>query len=248
MPLLTPLTTLTPLATLTPLSPQGKPGSRPPGGAVPGVRRQAHPRRAASPMPWDIRGVKQIEMASSVYSFDIETTETPNQIYDAWKVHYAEYESQRSIIGYNCADAAQWALTQFAGIPKPNLSNISLNYVTLGIWWLSCIPCPVTLPGRIMSNAQYIASARHPEQAYAYSRVLLAVAMALSLSIISASLFGFDLAATLLSDALNTFGERSTASMLVGVCSAFGFFSMYKKWSTQSMVEKDNRFISQTLK
>jgi hypothetical protein len=96
---------------------------------------------------------KFFKAAGAVYSFIIEAD--PAQITEDWCEYWHATKDNASPIGNNCAVAAQWFLKTFANVPEPALDNISLNYFALGVLWPSFLPCPVTLPGRIMSNLQY---------------------------------------------------------------------------------------------
>lgn len=61
----------------------------------------------------------------------------------------------------------QWFLEKYARVPKPDSSNVSYDHLSCGISWPSLIPCPITLPGRIMSNAKYHIEQRNKENAKA---------------------------------------------------------------------------------
>lgn len=122
------------------------------------------------------------QVAGSVYSFTIKAD--PTQITEDWCEYWHATKDNASPIGNNCAVAAQWFLKTFANVPEPALDNISLNYFALGILWPSFLPCPVTLPGRIMSNVQYhIDRQADPdavETANIYSRALLYASIGLA--------------------------------------------------------------------
>ncbi len=60
-----------------------------------------------------------ISRASSNCRFDI--LDNPDEITTEWNRYWDETEEEASIIGNNCAVAAQWFLTRFAGIPAPSL-------------------------------------------------------------------------------------------------------------------------------
>ncbi|WP_010597287.1 hypothetical protein [Rickettsiella massiliensis] len=100
-----------------------------------------------------ITGVKgRLTEASSIYSFDIQAD--PFAIVEDWKTYYNETKEEAWILGKNCAVATQHFLTKFAEVPEPEKYQLSFNYLTLGLFWLNIIPCPVMLPGRIMDNAK----------------------------------------------------------------------------------------------
>ncbi|WP_218814863.1 hypothetical protein [Rickettsiella endosymbiont of Dermanyssus gallinae] len=112
-----------------------------------------------------------IQRASSVYSFDIVAD--PAAITENWNQYWDDTSQNASILSENCAVAAQWFLSEFANIPKPDSSNVSLNYLSCGIVWPSFIPCFVTLPGRVFANAKFHAEAENnPEMAAQYKRLL----------------------------------------------------------------------------
>ncbi|HVT62942.1 MAG TPA: hypothetical protein VHD33_05590, partial [Legionellaceae bacterium] len=148
---------------------------------------------------WSLNGPQEyIKQASSTYSFDIDAN--PDEITKRWKKYWSDTEKEASILGKNCAVAAQWFLTEFAGIPQPNLSNVSWNHLALGIIWPSFIHCPVSLPGRIMSNAKFHITARiNPEIANQYTHLFLYTSMALAIFMFAASVFAIAVAATILS-------------------------------------------------
>jgi len=105
------------------------------------------------PNAWDTWQGEFIETANSKYAFNIEAN--PDNIVKTWKEYFYSTEDHASILGENCAVAAQKFLTHFANIPQPSSSNVSWNHLAFGIIWPSFIPCPVTLPGRIMDNAKF---------------------------------------------------------------------------------------------
>lgn len=182
---------------------------------------------------WDFDEISP-ESASSSYTFSIQAN--PNTILKDWRNYWQATDEDASILGDNCAVAAQWFLNQFADIPDPSLSNLSLNHLAFGIFWPSFIPCPVTLPGRIMSNAKFHIEARkHPEHVEQYSRLFLYTGLALALLTISASVFGLMLASSManLSMALAT----ATASIVGGAAGTYGFFETYHLLSAKNIVD-----------
>lgn len=173
-----------------------------------------------------------IYSASSCYSFDIEAN--PNEITRKWVQYWDATQCEAHVLGKNCAVAAEWFLTEFAGIPKPNLSNVSWNHLALGIIWPSFIPCPVTLPGRIMSNATFHIDARtKPEIANQYSHLFLYTSMALATFMFAASAFAITVAATILSGAIASVAVAGCAA--VNVASTYGFFKAYNILSAQNI-------------
>ncbi|GGI75954.1 hypothetical protein [Legionella impletisoli] len=171
---------------------------------------------------WSNLGPKSyIDFASSVYSFDIEAN--PNEILRNWITYWNSTKDEASILGKNCAVAAQWFLTEFAGIPKPNLSNVSWNHLALGVIWPSFIPCPIMLPGRVMSNAKfYIEAKTNSDAAAKYSRLFLYTSMALATLLFTSSILGLIAAATILSGGLAA--VAIVGCSLLGVASTYGFF------------------------
>jgi len=192
---------------------------------------------------WSINGPKQyIEQASSTYSFDIDAN--PAEITNRWRKYWSDTESEASILGKNCAVAAQWFLTEFAGIPQSNLSNVSWNHLAFGIIWPSFIPCPVTLPGRIMSNAKFHIEARtNPEIANQYTHLFLYTSMALATFMFAASVFAIAVAATILSGGIAAIAITGCAA--VGIASTYGFFKAHNILSAKNisaeMKKKDDQ-------
>ena len=175
-----------------------------------------------------------IREASSTYSFDIEAE--PNELVSSWKEYWYGTWGSANIVGNNCAVAAQWFLTKFAGIPEPGLSNISLNHLAFGIVWPSLIPCPVTLPGRIMSNVKFHVEAKNRESASQFMHVFLYTSLALATLAIGASIFALSLAATVLTGGLA--GLTIVASVVAGAASSYGFFKAYNAVSQMSIVDR----------
>lgn len=185
---------------------------------------------------WRQDGPNQIiDDASSIYSFDIAGD--PYEIIYSWRKYWSETDGEASILGKNCAVAAQWFLTEFAGIPEPSLSNVSWNHLALGIVWPSFIPCPITLPGRIMSNAQFYIDARdNPDKANQYGRLFLYSSMALATLVFSASVFALAVAATVLTGGLAA--VAITACVAVGMASTYGFFKAHNALSAKNISEE----------
>ena len=102
-----------------------------------GINRWAQPQSY-----WNQEAKSSIAMASSVYRFDIDAD--PTVIMSRWLKYWNETQAKASILGNNCAVSAQWFLTEFAGIPKPSLSNVSVNHLIFGMVWygraLSLVP------------------------------------------------------------------------------------------------------------
>ena len=182
---------------------------------------------------WSINGPEQnIEWASSTYSFDIDAK--PAEITKRWTKYWYDTAGEAGILGKNCAVAAQWFLTEFAGIPKANLSNVSWNHLALGVIWPSFIPCPVTLPGRIMSNAKFHIEARiNPEIANQYTHLFLYASMAHATLLFAASVFAIAVAATILSGAIAAIAIAGCAA--VSVASTYGFFKAHNILSAKNI-------------
>ena len=174
---------------------------------------------------WRIFGPQDmIDEASSVYSFDIDAN--PDDITKSWRKYWTETESEANILGKNCAVAAQWFLTEFAGIPEPDISNVSWNHLALGVVWPSFIPCPLTLPGRVMSNAQfYIEAKNNPEAANKYSQLFLYASMALATLAIATSVAAVIVAATILTGGIAA--AVIAPAIVIGVASTYGFFKAH---------------------
>lgn len=196
-----------------------------------GINRWEEPRSA-----WCENGAKQyIDWASSVYSFDIEAD--PHEVTDKWQKYWHDTWHDASILGKNCAVAAQWFLTEFAGIPEPSLSNVSWNHLALGIVWPSFIPCPVTLPGRIMSNVKFHVEARvNPKAAEQYTRLFLYTSMALATLAFTASIFALAVAATILTGGIAALAITGCVALNVG--STYGFFQAYNVLSAKNISDE----------
>ena len=178
---------------------------------------------------WGSAIAKQcIEEADAIVSFEIEAD--PAEITQKWRNYWYKTEENASILGNNCAVASQWFLTEFAGIPKPNLSNISWNHLALGIMWPSFIPCPVMLSGRVMSNTKfYVNAGKNKAQNEQLSRAFIYSCMAAAALVFTASLFMLVASTTLLSGLLAPLAIAGCA--IAGSSSAYGFFHAYNKLS-----------------
>lgn len=188
---------------------------------------------------WRQRGPNQlINIAGSVFSFEIEAD--PNQITRKWRDYWYDTLGEVGILSKNCAVAVQWFLTEFAGVPKPSMSNLSWNHLAFGIMWPSFISCPATLSGRVMSNAKFHINARmKPEQAEKYSRLFLYTSMAMASLVFVASMFALAVAATVLTGGLA--GVAIGACAVVGLASTSGFFSAYNKLSAKNIISNELR-------
>ena len=194
-----------------------------------GLARWEEPKRR-----WSRHPECFIAQASSVYSFDIDAS--PAEIINEWTAYWRDTHDEMSMIGNNCAVSTQWFLTKFAAIPEPDLSNVSFNHFFLGVVWPSFIPCPVTLPGRVMANARFHIEAReHPENAERYSRLFLYSSIALAIVVFSTSLFALLLAAEVLKGAIAVVSIVTcvTTSML----STYGFFCAVNLLSAKHIAE-----------
>lgn len=184
-----------------------------------GINRWAVPDKCWTQGPNGV--ASYIAQASSTYSFEID--ENPDKIIEKWQKYWNDTSKKASIVGHNCAVAAQWFLSEFAGISKPSLSNISFNHLAFGIVWPSFIPCPVTLPGRIMSNAKFhITAKHHPEIVYQYSKLFLHCSIALATLTFSASIFALAVASTVLTGGIAAAVITGCASIMA--LSTTGFF------------------------
>lgn len=176
--------------------------------------------------------------ADSVYSFDIEAD--PTKITQEWLKYYKETKKNESVFGENCSVAAQWFLTKFAGVPKPSMSNVSWNYLSVGIFWPSFIPCPVTLPGRIMSNAKFHINAHsNPELVNQYGNLLLYTSLSLAVMLFAGSVFGLAVAATILSGGIAAVAILAAAA--VGIGSTYAFFKVHNQISAKNLYEKPSK-------
>lgn len=182
---------------------------------------------------------KILDRASSTYSFEKELN--PREVVDSWLIYFSKTRLSAHVLGENCAVAAQWFLTEFAGIPEPSLSNVSANHLALGIMWPSFIPCPVTLPGRVMSNAKFHMEAQNnPETAEHFSKLFLCTSLSTAMLAFGASVFALAVAATVLTGGLAAVAIAGcTAAALV---SSYGFFKAYNKLSAKSMVAEMKKY------
>lgn len=172
------------------------------------------------------------EQASSVFSFDIKAN--PDEIVKQWEIYFWSTADNADICAKNCADAAQWFLTEFASIPKPSLENVSWNHLALGLVWPSFIPCPITLPGRIFSNAKFYIEIRdNPELLKHYIRYFLYTALAFSALIFAASFSAIAILASDLTDKKEALAIVACATSFVG--STYSFFKARNKLSAHNI-------------
>ncbi len=188
-----------------------------------------------------LQALRSVPVPCSEYTFEIEAD--PGKIADEWGKYHAQTKESASILGNNCAVAAQWFLKEFANIPEPSLSNISVNLLALGVMWPSFIPCPVTLPGRIMDNAKFHIGIRDNAAIMReYSYWFLYTKMFLSTLCLAAAIF----AITSIS-AIASFGIAPAlviaASAAVGTTSLYGFFTTYNQISAKNILDS-NQFPS----
>jgi hypothetical protein len=191
--------------------------------------------------PWDAFLADEgdaLRFASSVYSFNIDAE--PQEIVNQWRAHHRETRSSASILGHNCGVSAQWFLTKFAGVPAPHFYStpISVNHVIFGLFIPSFLPFPVTLPGRIMSNAKFHIEARkHPEKAMKYTQLHLDTQLALSATLMFAGIVGLVLASSLLSAGIGA-ALIITACVVVGAIGSYGFFTTLNKQAEKDIAMK----------
>ncbi|KTD50868.1 hypothetical protein [Legionella quateirensis] len=185
---------------------------------------------------WSVAGPKAyIAQADSSYTFYIKAN--PDEITKRWRTYWAETWNEAGILSNNCAVAAQWFLTEFAGIPKPSLSNLSLNLLAFGIMWPSFIPCPVTLSGRVMSNVKFHVEARtNPEISAQYSYLFLYTSIVLATLVFAASVFALALAASILSGGIAV--AVIAGCGIAGAASSYGFFKAYNLLSAKNSAEE----------
>jgi len=165
------------------------------------------------------------------YSFMIDTDS--QTVINKWQEYWNNTKNEATALGKNCAVAAQWFLTQFANIPEPNHSNISLNHAFLGLVWPSFIPSPASLPGRIMSNAKFYLDARnHPEIANYYSKLFLQ-------GCLLASSTAFMASSTNISSN-NSTATNGVLAVTAGV-SSYVFFKSWNFLSAQKIAEETKK-------
>lgn len=167
---------------------------------------------------------KYIQEASCVFSFNMEAN--PDDITREWKNYWNKTQQTASIFGNNCAVATQWFLKKFANIPGPDFLNVSFNHLAFGIVWPSLMPCFVTLPGRIMSNAKFhIEAKENPQLLAKYSYLILNINMALTLLTWGFSVIALSIAASVLTGGIAS--VALVACVTLGAVSAYGFFKAY---------------------
>ena len=120
-----------------------------------------------------------VKQADAQFSFTLKGVDKLN-ITREWDQYFKESQSNAYILGDNCAVAAQWFLKNYAGVPDPNNSNISFNHLAFGVVWPSFIPCPVTLPGRVMSNIKFhLKQGVNPETTFGYVKLFKVIVSAI---------------------------------------------------------------------
>ena len=170
------------------------------------------------------RGRDERDLASTIYSFNIEAE--PKEIIQRWGEFHQRTLGDAGIVSHNCAISAQWFLREFANIPDPHpfSAPISINHVAMGLFLPSFIPMGVTLPGRIMSNAQFHIEARnHPELFTQYSDCLLSVYAAVCALAMASCVVGIILASVYLTGGLAL--VTVATDVVVGAASSYGFFN-----------------------
>jgi hypothetical protein len=100
----------------------------------------------------------RIQRADSTFEFEIEAD--PAQIVQEWQKYYDECaRDPLKGMSNNCADAVEWFLYEFAGVPKfssfrQGLSQpLKFNHLAFGIQVPAILPL-TSLPGRVMDNAK----------------------------------------------------------------------------------------------
>lgn len=173
---------------------------------------------------WTSWGKYIIDEADSVYSFVIEAD--PLEIVAQWQKYWKATTPDASVMANNCAVSTQWFLNRFAGIPNPSLSNLSVNHLAFGILWPSFIPCPITLPGRIMSNVKFhVEASDSPKTTTFAMRLFVYTSLALATLTFAASVFALSVAATVLTSGLAGFAVAGCS--LLAATSAYSFFKAY---------------------
>ncbi len=178
-----------------------------------------------------------ISLASSVYRFKIEAD--PEEIAAEWNTYYHATRPKAHLLGFNCADAAQWFLSRFADIPEPHFYNtpITVNHLAMGLVWPSFLPFGTTLPGRIMSNAKFHVDARNnPLAAKRYSYLYLNVCIAASALGIAVGIAGITLASLYLAGALSV--GIIMGGALLGAISSYSFIAHVNAKATKQIATK----------
>lgn len=102
--------------------------------------------------------VSRIQRADSTFEFEIDAD--PAQIVQEWQKYFDECaRNPLKGMSNNCADAVEWFLYEFAGVPKfssfrQGLSEpLKFNHLAFGIQVPAFLPL-TSLPGRVMDNAK----------------------------------------------------------------------------------------------
>ncbi len=181
---------------------------------------------------WGEKAKQNIEMADSICTLEIDAD--PNKIVKEWKAYWEKTKDSSSILGNNCAVAAQWFLTEFAKIPAPNLSNYSANHLAMGIVWPSYIPCPITLPGRVMSNTEFYTEVKgYNSLTIEYSDLYYRTIMALAALTFTTSVVALTLAAIILSGGIA--GLAIAGFSMTGFASSHVFFESNARLTAKKM-------------
>jgi hypothetical protein len=156
---------------------------------------------------------------SSSYTFLLEADF--QEILHWWaKNHWKHHISQN-----NCGDITQAFLEKFAEVPPPRpfAAPYTINHLSLGICLPSFLPIGITLPGRILDNAQFHLYVReHPELLKQYNPKTLKLLIGMSITLMLASAIGIATAAIFLSGTVMT--TTIVASSVLGSAATLGLF------------------------
>jgi len=116
---------------------------------------------------WSLRR-NQLTKLGPLYAaqFTFTINAHPCAIVREWRQWQKENLPNASPCYHNCADAVEWFVERFADVKKSSFTQppFSVNHLCCGIPWLSILPFPVTLPGRVMSNIKAQITAREEEK------------------------------------------------------------------------------------
>lgn len=171
--------------------------------------------RGNQPRAWSNHTPHTLGNAHSEFIFEIEAD--PEEIHSRWQQKYKEWKTDKKT--HNCADAAQWFLTQYANIPAPAFYSVplSINHLLLGLPMPSILPCPFTLPGRVMDNARFHILSRTQSRQEAYKNLITGL-------IATVALTGLIIA-----------GSYLTGGLLLGIIVALGCYGLYHSINQTAM-------------
>lgn len=162
------------------------------------------------------------KFATETYSFNIEAD--PADIVRQWEQYFYRTNPTASLLGNNCAVAAQWFLSNFAGVETPHFWNApfsndlivaSRSKPAVAVYLPSVLPIPVTVPKRIFEHAKFQKEIQKAPQALAQQDSLkLSMVLAKDALLVMGNLAGLYLAQKHLGSGLN---YAATALLIAAV-------------------------------